>query len=179
MKLERITDTADAVFNSLYSLYEASFPEKERRSREMLTRLMSEEKRMSFCAIVDNAGKVLGLLCYWDLGGFNYLEHLAVFPEMRGHGIGHELLDLVHAELDCLTVLEAEPADLDEIAARRIGFYERNGFHVADKDYIQPPYNKGGESFPLWILANRPVSAEDMKKVKDTLVREIYVSRYE
>lgn len=177
MELTRLTGHNDCKFEKLYGLYEAAFPAEERRERKALERLMDSDSRMSFCGI-EHEGNVVGLLCYWHFDGFYYLEHLAVFPELRGHGIGRDLLKIVSEQLKGVCVLEAEPADLNDMARRRIGFYERNGFAVADKDYMQPSYTPEGEPFPLWILANTEVEPEMLETIKKTIVNEVYVSHY-
>ena len=40
---------------------------------------------------------------------------------------------------------------MDEIF--RTAFYQRHGFHVVDKDYMQPPYREGEDEFPLWLFS--------------------------
>lgn len=177
MELIGLTSHEDCRFEKLYGLYETSFPVEERRERKALEKLIDGDSRMSFCAM-EHEGDVVGLLCFWHFDNFYYLEHLAVFPALRGHGIGRNLLKTVSEQLKGICVLEAEPADLNDMARRRIGFYERNGFYVVDKDYMQPPYTPDGESFPLWILSNTDVEPEMLETIKKTIVNEVYVSHY-
>ena len=39
-----------------------------------------------------------------------------------------------------------------EMAARRIGFYERNGFYYNDYFYMQPPIAEGRNAIPLRLM---------------------------
>ena len=75
-----------------------------------------------------------------------YLEHLAVFAEMRNKKIGQQILDWVKEQLQGVRLLEVEPAET-EMATRRIHYYERNGYRILDRNYLQPPYVKGGKIF--------------------------------
>ena len=126
MQLTRITDPNSDAFNRLMDLYEQSFPPAERRERQSLASLLSKEARMHFCSIIDDDGTMAGLFIYWDLHTFIYMEHFAVFPDMRNRGIGRRMLQHLFTLADKPLVLEAEPAD-DEMAKRRIDFYRRNG----------------------------------------------------
>ena len=51
-------------------------------------------------------GELSGMFVYWDIGDFYYLEHLAVFPEMRNKKIGQQVLDYVAEHLKGVRLLE-------------------------------------------------------------------------
>lgn len=173
MQLSRITDPASETFRRLMDLYELSFPPAERRDRQSLARLLGNEGRMHFCAIIDDDGAMAGLLVYWDLHTFIYMEHLAVFPDMRNRGIGRRLLQHLPTLYSKPLVLEAEPAD-DGMAGRRIDFYRRNGFDVVETDYIQPAYKAGGDQLPLWIMAHGKMDSHQVQEAISTIKTEIY-----
>ena len=62
----------------------------------------------------------------------------------RSGGIGGQMLDAMLARCSKRACLEAELPET-ELAARRIGFYERHGFTVnADYPYFQPALTPGG-----------------------------------
>lgn len=150
VKLKRITDAKDSDFVKLMVLYTEAFPLEERRDVQQLGEMLAEEPRMSFNA-VECDGELSALLVYWDFSTFYYLEHLAVYAEMRNKKIGQQTLDWMREHLEGQRILEAEPADT-EIAKRRIRYYERNGYKVLYKDYQQPSYRPDGEGCPLWVM---------------------------
>ena len=84
--LSRIKSTQDQYLAPLIELFEKSFPKNERRENEKIFSLLESSDIMSFNAII-NDGKLSGLLVYWDLDKFYYIEYLAVFPEMRNQKI--------------------------------------------------------------------------------------------
>lgn len=173
LRLIRITDARNPLFSKLTSLYTEAFPPEERRELSQLTALLASEKEMYFNA-VEADGELAGLFVYWDFGSFYYLEHLAVYASMRNKKIGQQVLDWVKEHLKGIRLLEAEPADTD-IAARRIKYYERNGYEVVDKSYKQPSYRPGGEEFPLWVMENTGEGArEDLHARLQTIKYKVY-----
>ena len=89
--LRRITSTDDSTWNRLMTLYNESFPPEERRAVHQLEQMLAIVPEMFFNAVEEN-GLLCGLASYWDLGDFYYMEHLAVFPEMRNRKIGQQIL---------------------------------------------------------------------------------------
>ncbi len=167
IEIKRITSSDEqTLLPHLHPLYELSFPPYERRSRGQLHYLIDNTPAMHFNAVVYN-GELSGLLAYWDMEDFFYLEHLAIFPEMRNNHIGTHVLRWIAENLDGVRILEAEPAE-DELSTRRIGLYRRNGYEVVKKDYIQPLYQEDKGACKLWIMSNRPtVHLEDfLKRIK-------------
>ena len=70
-------------------------------------------------------------------------------------------------------ILEAEPPT-DNIAIRRIGFYERNGFMLYGYDYYQPPYAADRQGIALRLMGNIPEDEARPDKIARTLHREVY-----
>lgn len=110
MTLIRITSADDSRLNRLIPLYEESFPESERRKIGQLKRMIENHAPMYFNAI-ECDGELSGMFVYWDMGDFYYLEHLAVFPEMRNKKIGQQVLDYVAEHLKGVRLLEVEPTE--------------------------------------------------------------------
>ena len=69
------------------------------------------------------------------------------------HRPDRRLVEALKEKFDKI-VLETEPDFLSEIAARRVRFYQRNGFEIINKDYIQPCYGEGKSSLRLFLMAN-------------------------
>ena len=63
----------------------------------------------------------------------------------------------------------------EEMARRRIGFYQRQGFTLWDKPYQQPPYKPGDGYLPMRLMAYGGIDPEqDFAKVRDCIYREVY-----
>lgn len=156
VELERLKSGKEDVFQKLMELYTEAFPLEERREIVQLEEMLEAEPAMCFHAVRCD-GELAGLVVYWDFGMFYYLEHLAVFAGMRNKKIGQQILEWIGGHLKGVWILEVEPEPGEtEMASRRIRYYERNGFRILDKNYLQPSYRPGGEEFPLWIMGNEP-----------------------
>ena len=138
IKLIRITDGQDSRLEHLVPLYEEAFCSSERRTVGQLRRMIGATPAMHF-NMIESDGELCGLFVYWDMGEFYYLEHLAVAPHMRNRKIGQQVLEHVETSLPGIRLLEVEPAE-DELTARRVAFYRRNGYRIVDRSYVQPSY---------------------------------------
>lgn len=171
--MKRITTPEDPVLAALLPLYEESFPAEERRGEEQLKHLIANRPTMYFNA-VECDGELCGLFVYWDFEDFYYLEHLAVYPAMRNKKIGQQVLDFAKEHLKGIRLLEVEPAG-DEMTTRRVNYYQRNGYHILDRTYIQPSYDGVRDTMPLWIMGNETAcSPEALKRYIRTIVEEVY-----
>ena len=168
--LKRITSEKEEVFQKLTELYVEAFPPEERREISQLKELLSSEPAMSFNAVTCD-GELAGLFVYWNFGTFYYLEHLAGFAEMRNKKIGQQILDWVNEHLQGIRILEVEP-DETEMAKRRIRYYQRNGYQVLDKTYLQPSYRPEGEEFPLWIMGNETGQTPEVLNQQIQLIKD-------
>lgn len=174
IQLRRIKQSDDKDLQALTLLYREAFPQEERRNEEQLFRLVDEKREMVFNAI-ETGGELAGLFVYWEFGDFYYLEHLAVYPEMRNKKIGQQVLDYVRGHLKGDRFLEVEPP-LSDMARRRLNYYQRNGYEVVDKDYEQPSYDGEREGIPLWIMSNS--TNVDVRKAVQKIKEEVYRKNY-
>lgn len=164
----------DELFSELFTILEYSFPENERRDFDaQLEKSNCPEFRTM---TLSEYGELLGFLNFWELSDFIYLEHFAVAKELRGKGLGSELIRQLCAHCTGKTiVLEAEPPALNEFSSRRIEFYRRLGFHTNPFPYKQPPYRKGDEPVELVIMSRPlPLSEGDFKEKISEIYRKVY-----
>ena len=100
---------------------------------------------------------------------------MAVDPALRNGGYGSRVMQTLLRELKKPLILEVETPE-DEMSKRRIGFYQRQGFEICDTGYVQPPYRKGGESLPMYLMvANKPQqNTLDLQTIKETIYKEVY-----
>lgn len=150
-------------------LYESAFPECERRPTEAWLRLMDDEP--AFHAMLIGTESIFaGILTYWEMPGFVYVEHFAVVPEARGGGIGQYMMQQFRQAFPRV-VLEAEPPT-DELTQRRIAFYRRCGFEMSERPYLQPPYRWGEQPVPLVLMSTDAVWLESQYDMVCRIVAE-------
>ena len=162
------------LFSEIFDILEYSFPENERRDFDAQ---LEKSKCPEFRTMtLSENGKLRGFLNFWELSDFVYLEHFAVAKELRGKGLGSELIRQLCAICTGKTiVLEAEPPELNEFSSRRIEFYRRLGFHTNPFPYKQPPYRAGGEPVELVIMSGPlPLSEGDFKEKISEIYRKVY-----
>lgn len=154
-------------------IYMYSFPPEERREWDEIVSMASMQDGNFTLTGIFIEGKLAGIGTRWDLGTFLYIEHLAIDSRLRSQGLGKTLLRaLCNDSRNRGTILEVEPENADEpLTAKRIAFYNANGFRIAGRDYIQPPYAPGLPAVPLWLMACGDVPApENIAEVLHTRV---------
>jgi ribosomal protein S18 acetylase RimI-like enzyme len=160
-------------FSEIYAIMESSFPASECRTFEAQKALL---KHPSYRIITEKneQGKAVAFLAGWEFAHFRFVEHIAVDSCIRGGGLGKKLMSSFISQSDKPVVLEVEPPG-DEWTRRRIGFYERLGFHLNHFDYVQPPLREGQADLRLQIMSYPGALAEqDFAPFKKILYTEVY-----
>ena len=160
-------------YGLLWDLMLEAFPPTERRDRAGMDRVLRDP---SFSLLVkrDEAGAPAAFLTYWSLDGFRYVEHFAVSASLRGQGMGGRMLRELMETGGLPMVLEVEPPE-NETARRRVGFYERLGFHFNGYAYEQPPLQAGQPAVPLYIMSwPEALIQPAFEKARDELYRRVY-----
>ena len=93
---------------------------------------------------------------------------------IRGKGYGGIAIETLVNETRKVVVLEVE-LPTDEMSKRRVGFYERHGFKLCEKKYVQPPYKAGDCELEMKIMW---CNAEDISDKFDRMVACIYNNVY-
>lgn len=159
---------------SVAALYESAFPAEERRPTAAWTQLVEQSRQFRVMAYAA-ADRLTGFISYWDFNDFVYVEHFAVSTQERNRGWGAQIFKLLQKEIGWRpVVLEVETPDTP-MAARRIGFYERLGLVLSNVPYMQPPYRKGDDWFPLLLMStdNAFLSA-NATRVKREIHTKVY-----
>ena len=144
-----------------------AFPQEERRDTVQQREYSDNNPRFCNNIILEN-GNSIGMISYWTMGDFYYIEHFAIDPSLRNGAVSYTHLR-AHE-----TVLEVEEPN-DEMSTRRIHFYKRLEFTLHKKPYIQPPYRKGDSGLPMLLMTYGDIDMEsDFEKVKKTLYKEVY-----
>ncbi|MGM9800858.1 MAG: GNAT family N-acetyltransferase [Candidatus Limisoma sp.] len=151
MKIEEIS-VKNIIIDNIRNLYESAFPRDERRDFEDFKSLLAAPKsHFSVYAFFED-DVFAGFASCWRWDGFCYLEHFAVEERMRNGGRGARYLSELVRRMSLPMIIEVEPPE-DDLSRRRIGFYERNGFRLAEGiDYVQPPYSPDRKSMRLMLM---------------------------
>ncbi|MDE5636736.1 MAG: GNAT family N-acetyltransferase [Alistipes sp.] len=174
MEFRRVVSTSTPDYAFVERLMEVAFPAEERRERAAQRLLTDSERRFS-CHVVCDGGEPVGFVTWWNFDDFRYVEHFAMSPGVRNRGYGarvmERILDMRPAKP---TVLEVELPEND-MARRRVGFYERQGFELWPDEYSQPPYSAAGCWVPMRMMAYGNLTRErDFARVRDSLYRTVY-----
>ena len=150
-----------------------AFPQEERRDT-VQQREYSDNNPLFRSNIILEDGNSIGMISYWAMEDFYYIEHFAIDPTLRNGGYGKRVLEMIKKQLKSPIVLEVEEPN-DEMSTRRIHFYERLEFTLHRKPYMQPPYRKGDSGLPMLLMTYGDIDMDrDFERVKNTLYKEVY-----
>ena len=160
--------------DKVYSIMEESFPIDERRTYEEQKELLDTELYNIYVLYDSKNDDIKAFIAIWQFDDFAFVEHFAVSSLYRNCGIGAFILQEVKKLLSSMICLEVELPE-EEMAKRRIGFYERNGFYYNDYEYMQPAISKDRNEIPLRIMTTGGKVTEDRyNEIKDILYQYVY-----
>ena len=162
-------------FEQVYRIMETSFPSDEHRPYEEQLELMENPNYQIYVAKEDdNILEIQGFMAVWQFESLSFIEHFAVDSKYRNTGLGSRMLCEIREHLTGRICLEVELPDND-MAKRRIKFYQRNGLYYNDYPYIQPAISKGRNPIPLRIMTSGGVVSQgEYQEIRDILYREVY-----
>ena len=148
--------------NQITDLYTSAFPVDERRDIKDFLEILGNGCGVFQVTEISKDDEFAGFLSYWNFDSFIYLEHFAVNPNMRGGGIGANIITDFIARHNKPLIGEVEYPDND-LATRRIGFYKRLGFKLRDNiPYTQPPYDEKKKPINLHLISYGDISDSDI-----------------
>ena len=124
MKRIRITDYCSPHFAKAWELYKASFPLHSQRLLEDQQAALEDEGY--HFEVLEQAGRFIGILLYWENARFIYIEHLAIDPALQGGGMGTKVMDLL-MQVGKKIILAIDQV-VDQVSANHLNFYTRMGF---------------------------------------------------
>jgi len=158
--------------DKFYKLHKQDFPFDERRSKEKYKQLLNNLNFKSTYIFLEN--KLIGYINFWDFNDFIFIEHFAIFKELRDKGYGTKFLNSFLQNTSKDIIFEIEPAT-DEITTRRANFYLRLGFKFSDVEYYQPSYHKKGTLGPkLNIMYKTKTGTKKLNGYLQTLKEKVY-----
>ncbi len=166
---ERRIGSADAVWDEIRTLYQAAFPPEERIPYGDLIRL-ADEMPLDVTAYHED-GEFVGFTVVRPRGAFVWFWYFAVREELRGRGIGQEILASLIARYEgrtCILDMESprQPCANSEQRRRRRAFYLRNGF--ADTDAYR---TFDGIEYTVMIRGEGTFTARDYDRIIEDLRR--------
>ena len=144
-------------YNKAEKLFTASFRPCEMREGLRQRELLKRPEYELLGAFAED--ELCAAAAVWRFSGFSFLEHFAVWENLRGSGLGSEMLKEIADMFDPL-ILETEK-DMDDFSARRHAFYIRNGFSDCGISYMQPQLNKKckNENVALTLMSSSAIDA--------------------
>ncbi len=117
--------------HKLKSLYETAFPTEEQIPWDDLMVLV-ERMPLDFTAYYEGE-TLMGLFIVYPRKSFNWFWYFAVPEELRGKGVGHQILSrVIEKYKDGTNILDMEGPEQEcenqAVRRRRHAFYLRNGF---------------------------------------------------
>ena len=152
----------------IYTQYCLTFPIDEQRNKEQFYALFQNEHTRIFG--IDANENAMGYFVTWPMSNFLFVEFFEIYQIYRSTGLGARALEELKNQYKVL-VLETEPPSMGSVAKKRIEFYERSGFHIADPNYIQPAYDTTKNSINLYLMATAPI---DVNAVKTEIYTKVY-----
>lgn len=166
--------TTDSEYKFVEDLLHEAFPIDERRDDDV-QRSNTDHNPLFTAYLITDKDLKIGLITLWKLNGFYYVEHLATSPGVRNKGYGKEIIQTILKEFHSRIVLEVELPE-NELSRRRIGFYERNGFTLCRKSYLQPPYRKSSRPIPMYIMYSGTESIDGIfNEIKSEIYDKVYL----
>lgn len=165
-------DRQGEVFEQVWSIFTEAFTGFERRTRREQMSVM-RHPRYRFSAIM-HENSVVGVLAWWQLPGFCFVEHFAISSAQRSGGFGRRAMELLQTHVGCPIVMDVEPFGSDHHASRRIAFYNRLGFSYCGASVTLPAY-EGKATAPSNLMAwPNALDRAGRERALETIEREIY-----
>lgn len=169
-KLDLINiDTKSSEYHFVETLMLSSFPSDERRDESLQRRIVDDDDRMR-CLVIKDGDVSVGFITVWTLTEIIYVEHFAIAEAFRRRGYGKlALAELIRMSNVGRLILEVELPSTEE-AVRRISFYEKCGFELSARPYVQPSYSPSKQSVPMSLMTYGKVGKQEVENA----VKEIY-----
>ena len=167
IEIKQVKTENQELYGFVEELMHTAFPAQERRDTPQ-QREYSDSNPLFCNNVIVEDGKPVGMISYWDMGDFYYIEHFAIDPSLRNGGYGKRVLESIQTKLQGPIVLEVEEPT-EEMSIRRINFYKRLNFTLHEKPYMQPPYRTGDSGLPMLLMTYGDI---DMEKDFDCIYLE-------
>lgn len=173
IRIQSIGTTDVPHYAFMEELLTIAFPPEEYRELRNLREYTDHTGNFYNNVIFDDE-TLVGFITYWDFGHFYYFEHFAINPALRNGGYGKKVLNHLCKALQHPIVLEVE-MPVEEMAQRRIHFYQRQGFELWEREYQQPPYKPEDDFLPMRLMVHGDLQCnKDFNEIKKRIYQEVY-----
>ncbi|WP_082234645.1 GNAT family N-acetyltransferase [Halobacillus massiliensis] len=155
---------------SWYNKLKQYFPVEEMKSEEHMETLLKEKSDVYYKDESENH-----VLMYAEFESFIFIDYVYVSSAARGQGLGHQLIEKMKAKGKPI-ILEVEPVDYEDTdTAKRLHFYQREGFKHAQSIGYTRRSLATNEPTPMEILYWSPEDAteeeiyEQMKRMYEEI----------
>ncbi|MDN3956563.1 GNAT family N-acetyltransferase [Sporolactobacillus laevolacticus] len=162
-------------FDLVYELMNHSFPSIEFRPRDKQFELLKRPNFTIYARYNSSDQTLDGFIAEWSFADFCFVEHFAVQPYLRGHGVGSEMMRQYLNQAKKQVLIEVEEPVTD-LAIRRIHFYQRLGFVFSAFGYIQPDLRNSGEKEVTLRMMNypTPLTKPEFLQRKKEIFQQVY-----
>jgi len=147
----KINNAGDRWYRDFEKIYSVSFPVYELRSDKQQEYAFRDSRYNLFCILDEKKDMLCAFISFWEFERYIYIEHLAVNQELRGKNLGSKMLKDFNSETSKTIILEIDPIK-DEIAERRLRFYQKLGYVLNPYKHYHPAYNTEYPPHELLVL---------------------------
>ena len=163
MKHNKISKSHQEGLEELRHLYETAFPVEEQIPWDDLMVLV-ERMPLDFTVYYDE-DQLLGFTIVYPRKSFNWFWYFAVSEELRGKGVGQQILSqVIEKYKDGTTILDMESPEQEcenqAVRRRRHAFYLRNGFRDTGVGR-----SFGGIDYTIIKMGDRPFTMQDYDQI--------------
>lgn len=157
-------------------LYITAFPTDERRPIYKMYSLYNEEDSPYNIELIEEGEHTVGFITYWDFEKFIFIEHFSISGKHRNGGFGKKALTEFMKKINHREVVFEVETEVNEMAKRRIGFYQRLGFKLwPQHPYTQPSYTEHGSPIAMHLMTSANFDlTKHVDHVVDTLYKTVY-----
>lgn len=166
-------NTKSPEYHFVETLMHSAFPPDERRDGSQQRQIVDGNGQMQ-CLVIKDGDVNVGFFTLWTLSAISYVEHFAIAEQFRRRGYGTlALTELIRMSDGGKLILEVELPSTEETVGR-ISFYEKCGFSLSSRPYIQPPYSPSKQSMPMSLMTCGNVSEQEIETAVDEIYRMVY-----
>ena len=98
IEIKQVKTENQELYGFVEELMHTAFPAQERRDTPQ-QREYSDSNPLFCNNVIVEDGKPVGMISYWDMGDFYYIEHFAIDPSLRNGGYGKRVLESIQTKL--------------------------------------------------------------------------------